>query len=193
MKITIALLITLAIISFTTVVADKPKGEFFLAAPPKGWTLVDKDTQLHIANFKFVPAGESTQQWSQMVTITKMTGESMLPDKYLNQAAEQKAKNCTDYQNQRLPFKGSDGYPTDGMIELCGNNKTSSKGELTVIRTIKGTDHLFAIQKTWRLQPFDLSKGLPIPKQDIDETVLYFAGAKVCDTRRGTCPANMGK
>lgn len=185
--------ITLIFLSLHPVAAEKSEGEFFLAAPPKGWTLVDKNVHTDIAHFRFVPANENIELWSEMVTITKMTDSSSTLDQFLNKTAEQNAENCTGYQMQRLPFKGSDGYATNGMIELCGNNKTSSKGELSVIRTIKGADHIFSIQKTWRLKPYDLSKGLPMPKENIDETVLYFAAAKVCDTRKGTCPTGMGK
>ena len=193
MKITASILITLAILGLNSVNAEKPKGEFFLAAPPKGWTLANKDVQADLSQFKFVPATENIERWSEMVTITKIAGTSSTPDQFLDKASKQNTANCADYQMQRLPFKSSDGYPTQGMIELCSTNKTSSKGELTVIRSIKGADYLFAIQKTWRLDPYELSKGLPIPKEKIDEAVLYFAAAKVCDTRKGTCPANMGK
>ena len=193
MKITISIFIAFVMMGINSVMAEKPKGEFFLAAPPKGWTLVDNETQLHIANFRFVPAGESAKKWSQMVTITKMTGESMLPDKFLIQTAEINAQNCDGYEIQRLAFKSTNGYPTHGMIENCSKNKKSNKGELAIIRAIKGNDHLFVIQRTWRLKPYDLAKGFPIPKEKIDETIIKFSSAKVCDTRKGTCPENMGK
>lgn len=193
MKIAIGAVIILAMLGFNAVVAEKPKGEFFLAAPPKGWTLVNKDAQLHIANFSFVPAGESAQRWSQMVTITKMMGETMPPDKFLIQTAEQNAQYCDGYEIQRLAFKDVNGYATHGMIELCGESKKDNKGGLSIIRAIKGEDHLFIIQKAWRLNPYDLANGFPIPKETIDETIVYLASAKVCDTRKGTCPTSMAK
>lgn len=193
MKTAIVLGLVFITVHFNVNSAEKPAGEYFLAAPPKGWALGHKEVRETASHFIFLPAGDDATQWTQMVAISKISANTPAPDQFLSNLAERNTKNCESYQIQRLAFKSANGYDTHGMIELCGKSQTSNQGELSIIRAIKSQDYLFVIQKAWRIQPYDPVAGLPIAKEEIDETILYLGSAKVCDTRKGTCPQNLGQ
>ena len=158
-------------------------GEFFLAAPPKEWLLGRDDKQTDVVTFEFVPLGQSVDRWTELVTIQKMVGlTDVAPDQFLKNVAKQNEVVCDGYGIRRLAFQDKNGYQTHGMIQSCGLNKESKKGELTIIRVVRGADNFYLISRAWRLDQYDASGALPLPKKIIDDTIKYLATATVCDT-----------
>ena len=188
------LLFAVSFVLFSPVVFAGTAGEFFLAAPPKEWLLGSDDKQIDIATFEFVPLGQSVDRWTELVTIQKRIGlTEVTPDQFLADMAKENESVCDGYAIRRLAFQDKNGYETHGMIQSCGTNKDSKKGELTIIRVVRGEDNFYSISRAWRLEPFDAEGGLPLPKNIIDDTIKYLATVTVCDTRKGTCPQGMGK
>ena len=190
----VTFLLIILFILFSPSIFAATTGEFFLAAPPKDWLLGRDDKQTDVVTFEFVPLGQNVAQWTELVTIQKMIGiTNITPDQFLMNVAKQNEIVCNGYGIRRLAFQDINGYETHGMIQSCGANKDSKKGELTIIRVVRGADNFYLISRAWRLDQFDASGALPLPKKMIDDTIKYLATATVCDTRKGTCPKGIGK
>lgn len=190
----IFLFCALFILSPLATASDRPEGEYFLAAPPKDWILGRKDLQQNISTFEFIPLGETISSWTQMVTIQKLLGKKNIkPEQHLAQIAELDIDICKGFQTQQIAFENVNGYEAHGMIQSCGANRITNRGEFKIVRVVSGNENLYIIQKSWRLTPFDPDKDFPIPRAKIDETIYYLSSAIVCDTRKGTCPRSSRK
>ena len=191
MRILNLLMVATLLLSLSSLVfaSGKPDGEYFLAAPPKEWKLGRKENESSTALFEFIPPTEGIKTWTEMVTIQKLLGrKNASPEKYLMQTAQLNVDICKGFQTQQIAFEDVNGYPTHGMIQSCGANRITNRGEFLIIRVVSGNDNLYVIQKAWRVAAFDPEKNFPIPRAQIDETIKYLSTAIVCDTRKGTCP-----
>jgi hypothetical protein len=174
--------------------AEQLKGEIFLASPPKGWVLGHKDKQGNVVTFEYIPPTESINQWTEMVTMQTMLGlNNISPETFLARIAQLSKDFCVGHGIEKVSSRSINGYESLGMVQGCGTNKATQKGEVTIFRVLRGKDSLYVIQKAWKTKPFDPSVKLPVEINELNKWIQYLTTADVCDTRKGTCPSGIGE
>ncbi|MHB1034338.1 MAG: hypothetical protein ACYC35_04315 [Pirellulales bacterium] len=181
-------LLLLLVAGVGSLVAAEPlQDENLLVGVPQGWEMVTGGKQGGITLSEFVPKGQNVDNWTQMITVQifhklgKTDAKTFL-DK-MTEAA--KSQNQNDlFVAQALDMPENREYPSYGVLWYCGKAKYSGKGEVTLIRAIRGQDALYLVQKAWRQTPFTSTKQLTVPQKEIQDGMAYLKEANVVDTRK---------
>ncbi|THD70233.1 MAG: hypothetical protein E8A12_03490 [Phenylobacterium sp.] len=172
-----------------------------LAAPTQAATLQDENLLLPIPpGFKvgsqgsqgpgttimeFVPASESVDAWSQMVTQQIFHGRKDDPPDGLPTLMSSNWKTaCPGGAAQRLGAEVENGYPAVVWAFICPRNPQTGKPENMWIKVISGSDSLYSVQFAIRSEfTADAARS----------ALAYLRRVTVCDTRRAdrACPKGM--
>jgi hypothetical protein len=167
--------------------AEPLQDENLLISVPQGWEMVTSDKQDGITLSEFVPKGQTAADWRQMITIQifhnlRKTDAKGFLDKMTDAAKSQNQNDLFVARSLDMPENGE--YPSHGVLWYCGQAKYSGKGEVTLIRAIRGQDALYLVQRAWRQEPFTSIKQASVSQKDIDDGVAYLKKANVVDTRK---------
>ena len=105
-------------------------------------------------------------------------------------AAEQRAV-CGKLADHET-FSGTEnGYPTAVRLLVCYVNPVTKKGQLTLIKTIRGDDNFYVITRSHRVPPIASDGDLPMPAELMAQWSLYLRAISVCNdaTADHPCPA----
>ncbi len=155
-----------------------------LPIPPgfkAGWHSV----QGQLTATEFVPAGESVEAWSQMVTEKIFHGRSNDPPDGLPTAMSSGWKTvCPGGAAQKLGAEVENGYPAAIWAFICLRNPQTGKPESMWIKVISGSDSLYSVQYAIRSE---------VTADAARSALAYLRGVTVCDTRRAdrSCPKGM--
>jgi hypothetical protein len=156
--------------------------ERFIVPRPDGWKLAFRTIQPKIAMTEFVPASQSVEQWTEMVTSQTFVGTKDVPvDGYLQRIAAEAAKVCDDVMVTPIRAGTHNGYQAAFMAQFCTRYAKTGKGEITLYKVIQGRESLYVAYRSWRGPPFTRDVQ-PVPKADFDAWVEYLNGVLVCDT-----------
>lgn len=156
--------------------------ERFIVPRPDGWKLAFRAIQSDFTRLQFVPASESVDQWTEMLTSQTFIGTRDVPvDAYLQRIAVEAAKVCDDVMVSPIKVNPHNGYASAVMAQFCTRYKATGKGEITLFKVIQGRESLYVAHRSWRGPPFTRD-AQPVPKADFDAWVEYLNGVLVCDT-----------
>jgi len=136
-------------------------GQIVMFSFPKGFTPISEKKN----NFQYlqesVLAGETGDQWSQMITVTGLKGassnEKLTPEIYADLFADLFKKACpTSFSIEKLTDAKIDGYKASSMMVSCGEviqSKVPSYSESTLLVVIKGETDYYTIQWAERGSP----------------------------------------
>jgi hypothetical protein len=136
-------------------------GQIVVFSFPKGFTPISEKKN----NFQYlqesVLAGESGDQWTQMITVTGLKGassnEKLTPEIYADLFADLFKRACpTSFSLTKLTDVKIDGYKASSMMVSCGEviqSKVPSYSESTLLVVIKGEVDYYTIQWAERGSP----------------------------------------
>ncbi|MEX3014327.1 hypothetical protein [Gymnodinialimonas hymeniacidonis] len=156
--------------------------EQLLAPIPPGYTLVFS-TQSEDGSAtmqEWVPDGESTGNWSQMLTVQIFHGlTDVPPGVFHGRLRTLFQEQCASGEHLPITDGVELGTPFDLMLATCPDAPNANGRETFVSKAMAGQDALYLVQGAWR---GELSEAL------MTEWTQYLATVTVCDSRRVEAP-----
>ncbi|HET9619578.1 MAG TPA: hypothetical protein VFW22_14180 [Pseudolabrys sp.] len=160
------------------------EGENLLAALPDGYKVGFQQKKGSAQITEMVPAGETVEAWTEMVTVQVFNGLKVTPDQFRDRMVKLWSGSCANSVAGPPTQATENGYPIAFWMMSCPLNKDSGKPEITWFKAIQGQDSFYVVQKAFK---FDPSQG------QIVQWTLYLKKVAVCDTRvkERACPAGL--
>ncbi len=149
--------------------------ENLLAGAPPGYKVGFHDKKNDLQMTEWVPASQTVQNWTEMVTVQVFYGLKIAPDQFMRQL-ELRWRNACPGAGDAQPIVGGaeNGYPTLLWILDCPKNPATDKPELTWFKAVQGNDSFYVVQKAFKFTP---------SKEQITRWIGYLKAVRVCDLR----------
>lgn len=157
-------------------------GERLLARPPKDWVTVFQLKNENTRLTDFIPPDQSKSSWSTKLSFEAHSTKVLPldPIELLFSEAETDKSGC-DFVLHYNIFSGFENdYPTAVRLYLCGENAFTNKGEVKLIKAIKGIDYLYSVRIVRRIPPFEVSEE-KFTKEEVALWSSYLSKISVCD------------
>jgi hypothetical protein len=154
--------------------------ENLLFSPPKEFKVGFQANDHHMT--EWVPASETVEDWTQMLTVQIYRGASVDAATFLQGVGKRYMDACPGTTAKGIFTGQVNGYVVSMLVLKCPKNPGTGKPETTAFRVIKGKDALYSVQRAWRDVPSD---------QNLEDAMHALAKVIVCDTRATdhTCPS----
>ena len=159
------------------------KNENLLVGMPQGFKVGFTDSRNGMNMQEGVPVNETVQNWTEMVTVQVFLKRSDLdPVQFLATMEKQWAGACKGSTATPMASGKANGYASATMTLRCPLLASSGKPETTMMKTIKGNDSFYVVQRAARSVPGEAQ--LARMKQ-------YLETVSACDSRLPArpCPA----
>lgn len=162
--------------------AQQLKNENLLVGMPQGFKLGFKDSKNGMNMQEFVPALETVENWTEMVTVQVfLSRKDLQPAQFLGAMQQQWAGSCKGSAATPVATGKANGYESASILLRCPLVASTGKPETTMLTAIKGNDSFYVVQRAVR----------SIPTREQFETMKkYIESVSVCDSRLPTraCP-----
>jgi hypothetical protein len=159
------------------------KGENLLVGMPQGFKVGFQDSGNGMNMQEWVPANETVQNWTEMVTVQVFLKRSDLdPVQFLATMAQQWAGACKGSTATPAAMGKANGYTSATTLLRCPLLASSGKPETTMIKAIKGSDSFYVVQRAARSVPSEAQ---------LARTKAYLDTVSVCDSRLPAHPCLM--
>jgi hypothetical protein len=148
--------------------------ENLLFSPPKDFKVGFQSSHDNRMMTEFVPAAETVEDWTQMLTVQIYRGATTDAATFLLGVGKRYMDACAGTTAKGIFTGQVNGYVVSMLVLKCPKNPSTGKPETTAFRVIKGNDALYSVQRAWRSIPLD---------NDLDEVMHGLAKVTVCDTR----------
>jgi hypothetical protein len=168
--------------------------ERLLAQPPDGWSAIFASKRPGVRIAEYIPPGESAEEWTEKLSFESFGGEP-LPDPIglLVEIARDQQATCNGFSDHNT-FSGlENGYPTSVRLFVCRNNPVTQRGQITLIKAIQGSQHVYVITRARRVPPIESDAVLPMAHEDMAEWSSYLQAISLCDTADEAHPCPSAK
>ena len=157
------------------------EGENLIQPRPAGFKVVDEQHEGNDSLTAMVPADESAQQWTRMVTTQVYRGmkDAGFFDKYKAQMDKRWTDACDTSHTKPFSDGKDHGYPTHVWMQICAFKDPARKPQVTLFKFIQGDDAAYVVQMAFHDTP---AKG------DMALALVYLDHVTVCDTRKADAP-----
>jgi hypothetical protein len=165
-----------------TGVCGQPEGENLLAPMPAGFKVGASNRQPRQLLVEYVPAGETVQDWSRMITTQILFGVRKAdPDALAGNMAGGWTRACPGGDARKVHAGAENGYAVSIWMFLCPQNPATGKPETMWMKVISGADSLYGVQYAYRSEATEAI---------VPPTMAYLKRVMVCDTRsaESKCP-----
>jgi hypothetical protein len=159
--------------------------ETLLTPLPTGFKVGFSTEKGRMTMQEFVPAGETVDAWSSMVTVQVFHGMTNAdPDGFAGALGERWKSACPDGSAQKLQSGVENKYPYSLWMFTCPLNPGTRQPENMWQKVIRGADSLYSVQYAYRRE---VTKELIVPAME------YLRKVAVCDNRHAdrACPRGM--
>jgi len=171
---------------------QEPSSERLIATAPDKWNLVYQLNNNSSRLSDYVPPGETDELWS-----TKLSFESfrdmvdMDPIQILLAEAANDNEHCKFIQHFSLYSGYENDYPSSVRLFFCGENTFVNKGEIKMVKAIRGDDYFYLVKILKRVEPFEANQP-DFAEEEIAEWSSYLRNITLCNTSKPDhpCPAN---
>ena len=154
--------------------------ENFITPLPQGFKIGLSTSRPGLTFQEFVPAGETVQNWSEMVTIQILLGQKSRPSApFLQNMSAIWARACPNMSHGPLVGGLVNGYPSATLLLTCSHDPITGKPETTLFRTVSGADSFYVAQYAF---------GHMAAPAEIEKANAYMQTVVACDTRTPTHP-----
>jgi len=159
------------------------KGENLIVTPPAGFKVGYKGTNNGMNMMEWVPAGETVQNWSEMVTVQIFNKRADLdPAQFLGRLQQQWLTACQGSKPASILTGKANGYTASMMMLHCPLLAATGKPETTMFRAIKGNDSFYVVQRAVRAAA---------SADQVEKMKQYLGEVSVCQagSSQHPCPA----
>jgi hypothetical protein len=149
-------------------------GENLLVAMPPGYKIGYRVERGNMVMNEMVPAGQTVDDWSEMVTVQIFHGLKAPPEKFRDALQQRWIAACPGGSGANVLSGSENGYPVLVWLLDCPKNPQSGKPEITWFKAIAGNDSFYLVQKAFKFKP---------DKQQVDRWMAYLKSIAVCDKR----------
>jgi hypothetical protein len=177
MKMRAALLqgaVILAALSASAARADLENENLLVTAPP-GYKVGFTHKKPNMLMTEFVPAKETVENWTEMVTVQVFFGLKATPQQFMDDMGKSWRAACPDAEEAHTVADAPEnGYPTLVWLLSCPKNPGTGKPEITWFKAVQGNDSFYLVQKAFKFEP---------SKEQITRWMGYLRKVSVCDSR----------
>ncbi|MBN9514849.1 MAG: hypothetical protein J0H97_15695 [Alphaproteobacteria bacterium] len=171
------------LLCFGTAATAQLKNENLLVGLPQGFKVGFSEQRNGMNMQEWVPSNETVQNWTEMVTVQVFLNRTDLdPVKFLTTLQQQWAGACKGSNATSVATSRVNGYLSASMLLRCPLLTSTGKPETTMVKTIKGNDSFYVVQRAVR--------AIPTSAQ-LEQTKKYLDGVSLCDTRLPAHPCRM--
>ena len=181
---TAAGLVLLICLTGSALQAQQPlRNENLLVGMPQGFKVGFSDSRNGMNMQEWVRAGETVQNWTEMVTIQIFLGRRDLqPTQFLSSMQKRGSDACKDRTGTSIATGKVNGYESSSILLRCPLLASTGNPETTMVKAIKGNDSFYVVQRAVRAAP--TSERLETIKE-------YVERVSVCDSRLPSRPCRM--
>lgn len=165
--------------------------EQLLADAPANWKQTFRTDGPGIRMVEFAPPDADPKDWADKVSFESFSG-TPLPDpiELLTSIAEDQRKTCDKFTDHETFSGFENAYPTSVRLFVCPVNRLTNKGQLTLVKTIKGDQNFYVITRARRTAPIQLDADgkMPAEAKTIAEWSVYLRAISACNTADTTHP-----
>jgi hypothetical protein len=159
------------------------KNENLLVGMPQGFKVGFSDARNGMNMQEWVPANETVQNWTEMVTVQVFLNRKDLdPVQFLATMEKQWAGACKGSTATPVASGKTNGYASAIVTLRCPLLASSGKPETTMMKTIKGNDSFYLVQRAARSVPSEPQLAL---------MKSYLEAVSACDSRLRAHPCLM--
>lgn len=160
--------------------AQQLKNENLLVGMPQGFKVGFKDSKNGMNMQEFVPAAETVQNWTEMVTVQVfLSRKDLQPGPFLAAMQKQWSDGCKGSTSTTVGTGKVKGYESASVLLRCPLLASTGKPETAMIKAIKGNDSFYVVQRAVR--------SVPTPER-LETMKQYIESVSVCDSRLATAP-----
>jgi len=155
--------------------------ENLLVTVPKGFKVGFQDQKNNMRITEMVPADESVENWTEMVTVQIFLGLKTTPQAFQDRIAKGWVAACKEGGAHAVSGDAENGYPALVWVLSCPRNPATGKPEVTWFKAVAGNDSFYVVQKAFRSMP---------AQEQMTAALGYLGTVKVCDSRapERACP-----
>jgi hypothetical protein len=185
----LALPALLALVLALPAQAQQSSTERLLLTPPTGWSQLPTERNDKVAISRFVPAGQSLHQWSEMLLV-QIYSEPVPPGTYLDQVISTSKGGCDVATPGAMLQTEANGYPAANVTISCTRGKATGLGGLMTVQAIQGKGSLYVVERVWHGPPFQNGMPVPVPQGLQDQWKAFIQSVSLCDTAdaKHRCP-----
>jgi len=150
------------------------KNENLLAPIPQGFKAGYTTHNSKEDTAEFVPAAETVNNWSRMITISMFNAGTLEPDLFAGRLVQEWAGACSGSSGQKVKSGLENGYQYSLWLFGCPFNSLTGKPQTMLLKAISGTNSLYSVQFAYNAND---TEALDAQALDFLKTV------SVCDTR----------
>ena len=151
----------------------QPQGENLIVLPPAGFVVGHSDTTNFVSLTEWIPAHETVQNWSEMVTVQIFSRRADLnPVPFLTTLQGHWLAACPGSTPAAVAPDKANGYEAATMLLRCARLAATSRPETTMFRAIKGKGSFYVVQRAIR------SSGTP---DEVERMKRYLGEVSVCE------------
>ena len=174
--------LVIAVLATLTPAHAQLVNENLLVAMPEGYKIGWQDRNAQRLMSEMVPAGETVENWTEMVTVQIFFGLKSPPQLFRARMGALWAKACPNGTSLPVAEGPERGYPAEVWQQTCPSNPQTKKPEYTYFKAIQGNDSLYVVQKAFKYEP---------SRDEVVKWTRYLKSVSVCDSRipERACPA----
>ncbi len=160
----------------------EPAREVLNRTMPPGFKPGFQTTQGGMVMEEWVPADETVDTWTQMITLQTFSGLAVAPNQMLQGWGDRMIGACPGLTHSNIVNGNANAYPTSMLFVSCPDNPQTHKPENIAARVIRGRDRLYMVQFAFRR---------PLDADDDARMRQFMASAILCDRTAPDhpCPA----
>jgi len=165
--------------------------EKLLLAAPAGWRSGASSTSRSVVVTHLLPPGQTTETWTEMLTIQVIADPRTEARTVVNRVAEASRSGCDVAAPSPISEGMINNYPVATMTVTCNHGHQSGKGGLVAVKAIRGRQALFVVERLWRGPAFGADEPVPVPTEVLQAWALFLRNVTVCDEadpRHHPCP-----
>lgn len=137
--------------------ADAPTLDWRLPLPPgPGWRIIDLHEGNGIRHEEYVPRGQGIDDYRDRLLVQRFVAQDLDPEAYLGHIAAGLAKHCPAFTTSGVVIGARDGMAHATRTAYCGRFDARPYGYVIAQKAIRDGEHLFVVEREWRLAPFDV-------------------------------------
>ncbi len=131
-----------------------PINEVFHNLIPQNFVLSYKTLSGNMELKEYVPKGETSDNWTEMITIQTYLGMVQTsPKKYASLIKGMGKRVCPGIKSTVGESTIQNGYKVYNWKQVCQLNPNTNRVEATLIKAIAGYENFYTIQKAWAYYP----------------------------------------
>jgi hypothetical protein len=155
--------------------AEDIRSETLLIGMPQGFKIGSQGQQQNSSRItEMVPASETVESWTEMVTVQTFPGLRAPPERFESRLIDSWRTACPKSDDHHIAQGAENGYSFVLWLLSCPLNQASGKPEIAWFKAIAGNDSFYVVQKAFRFAP---------SREQIAAWMAFLKDAKVCDTR----------